>query len=254
MAIDAQLQLENRQKVYSFEQDKRDRSNGNTYVEPALFRDREEMEEEWKPQLITLIQSGKAMRQRIIQQINLQSSLSVGGAIISLLSGISEDEWLQDLESLRKKMGKLNLPKPLQDLYNNYLLWNRECDEFFRKKQWKSTNRAKDFIRLRREFGRKISVRKPQLPILKAIMIDQLSILESILNDPPKATKKIKKAKKKEKGWSTRKVVGTSIYVIVCVALDTCLLPMIGLGVLALVGAELAVLLGFPKLIEWLKE
>jgi len=202
-------------------------------------------------QLITFIREGDAICIKIREQIGQQAILSLGKLAAYFL--LSDDDW-DTLQDITDSITKLNLPKPIQDVYINYVRWNRSCDDLFRKCRWKSDDRVKDFGKLRRDFGEKISKRNPDLKFLEALITDQVAILKSLLNEPPKTVERAKKTIPKKKGWSTRKVIGVGTYITACIILDSILFLMIGWGIIGLVGVEAAFLFGFPKLIEWLKK
>lgn len=84
-----------------------------------------------------------------------------------------------------------------------------------------------------------------------------MAILRSLLQQPPKVVQPKRKRTvvkvKVKKGWSVGKWVFTCCYLIGCSVLDIQLFPLLSWGIIGVIGVEVAILFGFPKLSEWLR-
>lgn len=209
------------------------------------------LDEAGEEALRDLIEEGEAIRAKIGELMG-QSFLLAGVKLtISLL-----DEDLRDLFwNMEQTVKKLNLPKPVYHLYTRYARWNRACLELMRKYGWMEDERVREFGRLRREFGGEVA-RKSRYLLLEGLVSEQVSLLRSMRDNPPgRRRPQIKAAPLGggTGGWSTRRILLTSIYTVFCFLIDTLLFPFAGFAIFGLVGAEVAIILGLPRLIEWLQ-
>jgi hypothetical protein len=207
--------------------------------------------EEVQSQLNTLIKEGETISIKIQQQMGQMAFLSFGRLAAYFM--LDDDNWdaLQDLEDYVRR---LKLPGPIQDIYLSYISWNRKSDSLFHRLQWLRDKRILDFGSLRKDFGREISKKEPRLELLNAKVVEQVAILKSLIEQPPKVVQKQKSEKVKvKKDWRTRKVIYAIVYLVSCLAVDVLLFPLLAWGILGVVSIEIAVFLGLPKLAEWLK-
>ena len=80
----------------------------------------------------------------------------------------------------------------------------------------------------------------------------KVKVIGDILNDFVRG-KLVLEPKLQRKFWSTRKIVGLFAYILICMSIDWILFPIIELSVVGLIAVETAILLGFPKLLDWLR-
>jgi len=207
-------------------------------------------------QLMALIQEGNIISTKIKEQIGQLTLFSLGKLAAYFM--LDDDDW-EAIQNVDGFIRSLNLPSSIQGIYISYVDWNRKCGNFFHKCRWKSDERIKGFSRLRKDFGKEINRREPRLQLLYATITEQVSILQSLLSEPPKigrkpTKEKIPRTKIQKKGWSTRKIAYTCIYMMFCIVVDSLLFPIIGWSVIPLIAVQVAIMLGFPKLVEWLRE
>lgn len=200
-------------------------------------------------QLTVLIQEGNTISTKIKEQIGQSTLFSLGKLAAYFMLDDENWEAIQDVDEFIRS---LKLPSPIQGIYISYVNWNRKCGDFFRKCRWKSDKRVSGFSRLRKEFGKEINRKEPRLQLLYATITEQVSILQSLLSEPPKIRRKPTRIQKRR--WSTRKIAYTCTYMIFCIVVDLLLFPIIGWSVIPLIAVQVAILLGFPKLLEWLRE
>ena len=163
---------------------------------------------------------------------------------------LDDEEWdaLQDLEGYVKGV---KLPTPIQNIYLSYISWNRNSDSFFNKLQWLKDKRTKDFGLLRKEFGKEISKKEPRLELLNAKVVEQVALLKSLLEQPPKGEKK--GTVKPKKSWRNIRLTYIIAYLILCSVIDILLLPLIQWYILGIISIEIAIFFGLPRMIEWVR-
>ena len=80
----------------------------------------------------------------------------------------------------------------------------------------------------------------------------KIKIIGDMLNDFVRG-KLVLESKSERKFWSRIRVVGLIIYILISIIIDLALFPTIELYTIPLIGVEIAILFGFPKLSEWLR-
>jgi len=158
-------------------------------------------------------------------------------------------------ESVRQTAKNLQLPVPLYEFFKAYAKWFGNCREFIREANWQECDRIDVFVERKRDFEREMLRTQPRYQILETFVTDQVSILRHLHDNPPepRLAKPVPRAKTTGH-WSRSRVVFTVAYLTFCGIVDCFVFLLLGLTIaIAVAGVELAVLLGLPKLIEWLQ-
>jgi len=198
--------------------------------------------EDFKKRLTLLIAEGSS----IVQGVESTSFIISLGKIV--LPYVLERE---DLESLGNFVEALSLPSPVHQVYIRYIQWNRDCEAFFLDFGLEKSFQFGEFVRIRKEISKEILKENPyQRAILK--IKEQLSIIDNLsklnLNKLKEEQKKKSISKK-----TRRKLVFTAIYASACLVADTLLYGVVNGYIVAIIGVEVAILLGLPKLLEWIR-
>lgn len=210
--------------------------------------------QDFRTQLMSLLAEGNA----IVQTVESDSFIR---SLAKAVAPYAVER--EDLEDLEEFVESLDLSSPIHQIYMRYIKWNRDCESVLANSGLSKSLQFREFVRLRREVAREIAKKSPfQRAILLKIK-EQLATLDSLQKvnieqlreeTRPKATPK--RSSKRSKRWIQRneRLLLTLFYVFCCVAFDALLFPIITVYVIGLIAVEVTILLGIPKLLEWLKE
>jgi hypothetical protein len=184
----------------------------------------------------SLIQRGKDLLRKMKEARNVNSILDglrlVGNLSISEIAS-------QDREYLRSMGGQVMnmLPKPLQDVLNEYYRWYLDCRSFFALMEWSFDKRVKDFEGIVNTPSGLGDI-KPE-----TILQGQIEILSSILERPPKL-----------EPVSLMRVGALIVYIVVLFFVNLAVFPLLDTSLVAsVVTLELGVLALLPTLEKWVK-
>jgi hypothetical protein len=184
----------------------------------------------------SLIQRGKDLLKKMKGARDINSILDGLRLIGNLsLSNIAS----QDREYLRGMGGQVMsiLPKPLQDVLNEYYGWYLDCRSFFALMEWNFDKRVKDFEEIINTPSGLGDV-KPE-----TILQGQIGILSSILEKPPKL-----------EPVSHIRVGALVVYIAVLFFVNIAVFPFLDASLMAsIVTLELGILALLPTLEKWVK-
>jgi len=206
--------------------------------------------EQWQPELMQLIQNGNELVGKVDKLIGSQRLLSLGRAALYAWSDEEEQDTLEGLEDL---INRMNLPKPILNIFSEYLSWNRRCEAFFRGRRWLTTDEVRDFRRQRSNVSREIRKRDPDLQLVLTYVKDQVRILEDLLVSPPvrKERRTIPIPKKRVARRRLGYVLGS---LLVFSSIDLVVLFVSPSLLVWILPIEISLFLGLPKLYDWIRE
>ena len=184
----------------------------------------------------SLIQRGKDLLNKMKEARDVNSILE-GLRIIGNLS-VSEVTH-QDREFLRTLCGQVMnmIPKPLQDVLNEYYRWYLDCRNFFAVMKWNFDKRVKDFEEIINAPSSLGEV-KPE-----TILEGQIGILSSIMEKPPRIDP-----------VSISKAVALVVYISMLFVLNLTFFPILEASLMAsIVTIELGILALLPTLENWVR-
>jgi hypothetical protein len=156
----------------------------------------------------------------------------------------------EDLESLEDFVETLNLPSPVHQVYIRYIQWNRDCEAFFSDYRLTKSSQFKEFVELRKKASQEILKESPYQRAILLRIQEQLSLIDNL----SKLNLESVKAKQKGVGFVRlrTKLLFTVVYIAACAIVDYFSYYAVGLVVIGIIGVEAAILMGIPKLLEWL--
>jgi hypothetical protein len=200
--------------------------------------------EDFKKRLSLLIAEGSS----IVQGVESTSFMISLGKIV--LPYVLERE---DLESLGNFVEVLNLPSPVHQVYIRYIQWNRDCETFFLDFGLEKSFQFGEFVRIRKEVSKEILKENPYQRAILLRIKEQLSIIDGLSKlNLAQLQKGQKKTNASSKIKPRKKLVFIATYILACLIADVILYGVIDGYVFAIIGAEVAILFGMPKLIEWI--
>lgn len=184
----------------------------------------------------SLIQRGKDLLTKMKEARNVNSILE-GLRLIGNLSISSKAH--QDREFLRTIGGQVMniLPKPLQDVLNEYYRWYLDCRNFFALMKWNFDKRVKDFEEIINTPSGLGEV-KPE-----TILEGQIGILSSISDQPPRIDP-----------ISIVKAISLLVYISALFFINIAVFPLVEASMMAsIVTLELGILALLPTLENWVR-
>jgi hypothetical protein len=183
---------------------------------------------------------------RLLSELSAQSdsckNLDAWAAVGKICSLFFDKEIREDLCSAGGEAKKI-LHQPATALLIRYQSWVLDCVETLYLLGGSDDPRIDLFLEVTRSLdsdGRDIPAKLHQV---LDIFGRQLRILESLVENPPKQIWAIA-GEAISREWS----LGTVLYVIACVIISLILAPIIGAGIIGLIGIEISVLFGLPVL------
>ena len=192
------------------------------------------MNEDDYQDLSDLITRGTEIQTQINQLKGSQGLASlvdfIGKMVTSQLDPLDRDAG----HSLREASVSL-LTNPALNAKQTYQNWYLDCRTFFAKMRWTSNFIVRAFL----EAGR-IPIGKETRVTVEMVVNKQLVLLEQIQHTPPKQ-------------WHITKAVFLLSYIATCVFIDIVLYAFIGLATIPVAAFEVALIVAFPKIEQWLK-